>query len=354
MAGGIGSRFWPSSRQSMPKQFLDILGVGRTLIQMTFDRFTKVCPPEHIYIVTNVIYKDLVLEQLPQLTEKQVLTEPSRNNTAPCICYAALKLKGIDPSANFVVAPSDHIVLKEDAFAEHINYGLELVAKQDILLTLGIEPHNPNTGYGYIHYDRSVETSTEKKVISFKEKPDVETAKAFLASGEYLWNGGIFVWNVNSLIKAFENYSPRILSILKQGESAYNTEKEQAFLNEFYPTTPDISIDYAIMEKADNIYTVPINVGWSDIGTWASLHNFMDKDEHANAVASPFASQLELKDTSHCMIRNQDEKLTVIHGLTDYIVVDEKDVLLIYPKSKEQAIKELRGDITDKWGDTYK
>ncbi len=352
MAGGIGSRFWPSSRQAKPKQFLDILGVGRTLIQMTFDRFTKVCPIDHIYIVTNIQYKDIVLEQLPELSEQQVLTEPSRNNTAPCICYAALKLKGMDPDANFVVAPSDHIVVKEDAFVEHINYGLSLVAHQDILLTLGIEPHNPNTGYGYIHYEKSA-SNDEKKVLSFKEKPDVETAKGFLESGEYLWNGGIFVWNVNSLLRAFSDYSPEILNILQKGASDFNTPNEQSFLNTYYPTTPDISIDYAIMEKADNIYTLPINVGWSDIGTWASLHDFMDKDDHSNAIGSLHSDQVDLVDTSGCMIRNQGKKLTVIHGLSDYIVVDEEDVLLIYPKSKEQAIKKLRNKVADNWGDDY-
>ena len=339
MAGGIGSRFWPSSRIHRPKQFLDILGIGKSLLQLTVDRFLNLCPQENIFIVTNLQYKEQILEQIPGLAAAQVLTEPSRNNTAPCITYAAMRIRKMNPNANFIVAPSDHIIVKEIAFIERVKQGLEFVAENEALLTLGIQPTHPNTGYGYIHYDKTATTAIAP-VIKFTEKPVLDKAKAFLESGDYLWNAGIFIWNANTLLKALEKYAPEVYSILNEGEEHWLTASEQTFLNERYPATPNISIDYAIMEKAENIFTLPADIGWSDLGTWASLHEQMDKDENKNAVSAPAQELVQLKETTNCMVRVPKDKLVVIRGLEDYIVVDEDNVLLIYPKSEEQAIKQ--------------
>ena len=352
MAGGIGSRFWPSSRRNRPKQFLDILGFGKTLLQLTFERFTAICPEENIFIVTNKKYKSIIQEQLPQLTEQQILTEPSRNDTAPCITYAAMKICKINPNANFVVAPSDHMILKEQEFAQRIQEGLKFVNDTPALLTLGIQPHNPNTGYGYIHFDKN-STNSFCKVHKFTEKPNLETAKTFLESGEYLWNAGIFIWNVNTLLDAIQQYSPEVYNILNQGESSWCTPNEQAFLDEHYPSTPSISIDYAIMEKADNIYTLMADIGWSDLGTWKSLHEQFNKDEHNNAISSPTPQLVQTLNTSNCMLRASKDKLVVIKDLEDYIVVDEENVLLIYPKGKEQEIKKVSKELAAQFGDVY-
>lgn len=352
MAGGVGSRFWPSSRQKFPKQFLDILGIGKSLLQLTFERFLAVCPPENIYIVTNWEYKQLVQKQLPQISEQQILTEPSRNNTAPCITYAALKLRKINPAANFVVAPSDHMILKEAAFVQRINQGLDFVSQHDALLTLGIQPTYANTGYGYIHFDKD---SGEEvyKVYQFAEKPDLATAQQFLESGDYLWNAGIFIWNVNTLLEALKEYAPDVFNILKEGEDYWGTAKEQDFLNEHYPATPDISIDYAIMEKAKNIYTLPADIGWSDLGTWGALHQQYEKGEDGNAISSTTPELVQPLDTTNCMIRTPANKLVVIKDLEDYIVVDEGNVLLIYPKGKEQEIKQVSKGLAAKFGKDY-
>lgn len=352
MAGGVGSRFWPSSRQKFPKQFLDILGIGKSLLQLTFERFLSVCPAEHIYIVTNWEYKKLVQEQLPQLSEQQILTEPSRNNTAPCITYAALKLRKINPAANFVVAPSDHMILKEATFVERIKQGLEFVGQRDALLTLGIQPTYANTGYGYIHFDKDSGEDIYK-VYQFAEKPDLATAQQFLKSGDYLWNAGIFIWNVNTLLDALEKYAPTVFNILEKGEPYWGTAAEQDFLNEHYPATPDISIDYAIMEKAKNIYTLPADIGWSDLGTWGALHQQYEKGEDGNAISSATPELVQPLDTTNCMIRTPANKLVVIKDLEDYIVVDEENVLLIYPKGKEQEIKQVSKGLAAKFGKDY-
>lgn len=349
MAGGIGSRFWPASRVNRPKQFLDIMGTGKSLIQQTCDRFLKLCPQENIFIVTNSIYKELVKEHLPFITDNQILCEPSRNNTAPCVAYAALKLSALNPEANLVVAPSDHIILKEDAFINALEQGLDFTSKHDALLTLGISPTRPDTGYGYINF-ASDDQDGVHKVERFTEKPDFDTAKSFVTSGSYLWNAGIFLWRVSSLLKAFQKNAPEIYNILAAGHEYYNTDQEQAFINKAYPTTPSISIDYAIMEKADNVYTIPSEFGWSDLGTWASLHAESDKDEHGNSTNSENALFFECKDN---MIRLPNNKLAVVNGLEDYIIVDEDDVLLIFPKAKEQEIKQITGLIKEKKGETY-
>jgi len=352
MAGGIGSRFWPSSRKSKPKQFLDILGLGKTLLQLTYERFTKICPNENIFIITNSKYKQLVQDQLPKLSDQQILTEPSRNDTAPCITYAAMKIRAINPNASFVVAPSDHIILKENVFTDKIVQALDFVSNNKALLTLGIQPHSPNTGYGYIHFDKNSETPIAK-VHQFTEKPNLEKAQQFVDSGEYLWNAGIFIWNVQTVLDAIKAHATEVYDILDKGAAAWCTDQEQAFLDEHYPTTPSISIDYAIMEKADNIYTLPADIGWSDLGTWGSLHKQFQKDDSNNAVNSPTPELVQTINTSNCMLRTPKDKLVVIKDLEDYIIIDEDNVLLIYPKQKEQEIKQVSKQLAAQFGEGY-
>ena len=350
MAGGIGSRFWPGSRINRPKQFLDILGVGKSLIQLTYERFLKLCPREHIFIVTNARYKELVKEQLPDLSDGQILCEPSRNNTAPCIAYAAFKLHGLNPNANFVVAPSDHIILDETAFVNTLQQGLTFTATNDALLTLGIQPSRPDTGYGYIRYEADTKNGVHK-VLNFTEKPDLPRAQQFLDEGTYLWNAGIFVWKVGSIIKALERHVPAIFKTFDAIRGQLNTPQEQAIVDEVYPTTPKISIDYAIIEKASNVYTIPSNFGWSDLGTWNALHvEAQHRDEHNNVI---FGSQVITENTSNCLIRTPDDKLVILKDLDDYIIVDEQDVLLIYPKSKEQEIKAVTKTVAEQNGERF-
>ncbi len=341
MAGGIGSRFWPGSRVQRPKQFLDILGVGKSLIRLTFERFLKLCPAENIYILTNAIYKDLVLEHLPELKPDQVLCEPSRNNTAPCVAYTAFKLHELNKDANFIVAPSDHVILDEPAFINYVERGLQFTAENEALLTLGIKPSRPDTGYGYINYNGEAHSGIHK-VKQFTEKPDLPTAQTFLDSGNYLWNAGIFIWNTKAVLKAFREHAPEIFDILAAGKADYNTEGETAFINENYPKTPKISIDYAILEKAPNVFTMPSEFGWSDLGTWASLYAELEKDEQENVITN---GQAVCYDSTNCLIRMPKEKLLVVKDLHDYIIVDEEDVLLIFPKSKEQEIKAVTEEL---------
>ncbi len=337
MAGGVGSRFWPGSREDNPKQFLDILGVGKSLIQLTFERFLKLVPADHIFVVTHKKYKQKVLEHLPALDDNQVLCEPSRNNTAPSVAYTAFKLQQLNPHANFVIAPSDHVILKEDAFLDKIREALLFSESNDALLTLGIQPTRPDTGYGYINFSDS-ETNV-KKVISFKEKPAIDTAQVYLDSGDYLWNAGIFIWKASSILASFQKHAPEIYELLSKGKPFYNTGKEQDFIDEYYPQTTKISVDFAIMEKADNIYTLPADIGWSDLGTWASLHAELATGNDQNVVNT---KEIRLQDTTNCLIRLPKGKLGVIKGLHDFIIVDEGDVLLIYPKRQEQEIKQIR------------
>lgn len=349
MAGGVGSRFWPASREAKPKQFLDILGVGKSLLRLTFERFLKLVPSERIYIVTNGSYQTLVKEHLPELTDSQILCEPSRNNTGPCVAYAAFKLHGLDPHANFVVAPSDHIILKEAEFLEHLQKALNFTASNDAIVTLGISPTRPDTGYGYIHFEQLAVEGLHR-VIEFKEKPSLETAVNYISTGDYLWNAGIFVWSAKTILTAFENLCPEVYEILSAGKASYNTPQEQAFVNENYPRTKNISVDYAILEKSDNVFTIPANIGWSDLGTWASLHEEGTKDEHGNVVQAKAAL---LTNTTNCLVRAPKDKLIAIEGLQDYIVVDEEDALLIWPKQKEQEIKGLTKLVEEKWGRSF-
>jgi mannose-1-phosphate guanylyltransferase len=351
MAGGVGSRFWPGSREVRPKQFLDILGIGKSLLRMTFERFLPLIPLENIYIVTHEKYRDLVKQHLPELADHQILGEPSRNNTAPSLAFTALKLAAQNPNANLVVAPSDHIVLKEDIFLEKIEMALNFTEKNNALLTLGITPSRPDTGYGYIRFSTNdANKDGIFKVKQFAEKPDFDTAKQFLASGDYLWNAGIFIWSVKSLIKSFEKNAPDILSVFEAGKAHFNTPSEVAWLAEFYPTTRSVSIDYAIMENAENVYTIPADFGWSDLGTWASLHAEADKDGNENVLNS---ENILLDDVENCLIRVQPEKLVVLRGLKDFIIVDEDDVLLVYPKSAEQEIKKVTEKVKQTKWDKY-
>jgi mannose-1-phosphate guanylyltransferase len=340
MAGGVGSRFWPASREAKPKQFLDILGIGRSLLQMTYDRFLPLIPKENIFIVTNEMYADLVKEQLPDITTNQILSEPSRNNTAPCLAYTAFKLKSLNPNAVFVVASSDHFILNEGAFLDNISMALDFAASNDALLTLAIKPTSPNTGYGYVQFNRNdANNDGIFKVKSFTEKPNLETAKEFLAAGNYLWNAGIFIWSVKSLLKAYKKYATETFDILEQGENAYNTEGEQKFVNEFYPKTPNISVDFAILEKANNVYTIPGTFTWSDLGAWNALYGESTKDDAGNVL---LGEQILASDLTNCLVRvDNPEKLVVLRGLDDFIVVDDGNALLIYPRVKEQEIKQV-------------
>lgn len=345
MAGGVGSRFWPASRESLPKQFLDILGVGKSLIRMTYERFTHIVPPEQIFVVTNKIYKDLVMEHIPEIPEKNIMTEPSRNNTAPCIAYTALRLEAMNPDATFVVAPSDHVILKEEAFLAKVKTALAYAETNEAILTLGIEPTRPDTGYGYIQAESSAENSGLRKVHSFKEKPNLETAEGYVANGGYYWNAGIFVWSCKTILDSFEQNSGEILDILTKDKTKYNTKEEQKYIDEVYPLTPSISVDYAILEKANNVYVMPADIGWSDLGTWNALHAYLDQDDQGSVTLGDNTLLLESKN---CMVRSDSKKLVIIKDLENYIVIDEEDVLLIYPKDREQEIKTLRSSIDKK------
>ena len=335
MAGGIGSRFWPASRAANPKQFLDILGVGKSLIRLTYERFLGITDKSQIYIVTNSTYFELVKEHLPEINDDQIICEPSRNNTAPCVAYTALKIENINPDANLVVAPSDHIILQESKFLDLIKLALDYSHQNDALLTLGIQPTRPDTGYGYIQFDGN---QSINPVIKFTEKPPLELAQSFIEAGNYLWNAGIFVWSVKSILKAFKKHAPEITNILASKPSVYNSPEENSFIRKNYPLTPNISIDFAIMEKAKNVFTIPGSFGWSDLGTWASLYSEMPKTKENNVIQS---ENTILENVDHSLIRLPSNKYAVIKGLNDFLVIDSEDVLLIWPKSEEQKIKNV-------------
>ena len=344
MAGGVGSRFWPASTEDIPKQFLDILGVGKSLLRLTFERFLKLVPADHILIVTNKRYKSLTLEHLPEIPEKNILCEPSRNNTGPCVAYTALRLQAENPNSIFVTAPSDHVILKEDAFLEKIKQAFHFIENNNAIITLGIQPTRPDTGYGYIETDCKCEGNPEDKSVgvcsvkAFKEKPDRQTAQHYLEDGNYLWNAGIFVWKAKDLIESFNRNAPDVIKVLSEDLQKYNTVDEQSYIDAVYPNTPSISVDYAILERANNVFTIPADIGWSDLGTWNSLHAFLDKDENASVT---LGANTHLIETKRSIIRSDSNKVVVIKGLEDYIVVDEPGALLIYPKSDEQEIKEV-------------
>ena len=350
MAGGIGSRFWPMSRTDFPKQFLDILNTGRTLIQATYDRFAKFIPAENIYIVTFEQYKDIVAEQLPELDKANILCEPSRKNTAPCVAYISYKLQQLNPNANLICAPADHLVTDDEAFKKVCTDALHFTSHIKGLVTLGIKPTHPNTGYGYIQYEQQSVSENVYKVKTFTEKPDKELAKTFIASGDFLWNAGIFVWQVKNIIKAFEKYLPEMHEVFDAEKANFNTKKEKQAIERLYPQCINISIDYGIMEKADNVYIIPSSFGWSDLGTWSSTYENLEKDYLGNAVAG---NNVIVIDGTQNMIHADNKKLVLLQGVDDFIIVDTKDVLLICKKDKEQEIKEYVAEVKRNKGDKF-
>lgn len=337
MAGGVGTRFWPFSRQSYPKQFHDVLGTGRTMLQMTYDRLAGICLPENVYVVTSLEYRDLTRQQLPELSDHQILLEPSRRNTAPCIAYASYKIAAKDPEANIIVTPADHLILKEQVFLDRLQVALAATEKENILVTLGITPTRPDTGYGYIQFDYE-STSDVKRVKTFTEKPHLELAKAFLDSGDYVWNAGIFVWNARAIRQAFETHLPEMDEAFR--DLTFYSADESPSLLRAYPQCRSISIDNGIMEKAQNVFVVLSDIGWSDLGTWKSLYEVSSQDENGNVVDG----HTMLQDTRGCIIKTPKERLVVIKGLENYIVAEFDNVLLVCPKDQEQKVKEFVHD----------
>jgi len=351
MAGGIGSRFWPISRTTHPKQFIDILGTGKTLIQHTYDRFLKICPPENIYIVTNEIYSDLVKEQLKGINDHQILTEPVMRNTAPCVAYGCFKIESLNPDAAIVVAPSDHLILDEAAFTAHIEKSLITATQNDCLVTLGIKPSRPDTGYGYIQYTDKVINGDFYKVKTFTEKPTLDIAKTFIQSGDFLWNAGIFVWSAKAIVSAFGKYLPDMNEIFADARPVYNTPGEKAYIHTAYQQCTNISIDYGIMEKASNVYVLPSEFGWSDLGTWASIYQLAEKDYVGNAVIP--SDKVIMYDSSNCMVNVPEGKLVIIKGLHDFIVVESNNTLMISPRAEEQDVKQIVADVKQQFGTKY-
>lgn len=350
MAGGIGSRFWPMSRTALPKQFLDILGTGKTLIQQTFERYTQLVPQENIYIITASEYVDIVKKQVPKIPVENILAEPFRKNTAPCIAYIAFKLLKKDPKALMIAAPADHLVMETAEFIATAKKALKFVDSINALVTIGVKPTYPNTGYGYIQHDTARADIDIYKVKTFTEKPNEELAKTFIASGDFLWNAGIFTWKVKNIIAALEKYEPELFEIFAAEKTKFNTSKENQALEKIYPQCTNISIDFAVMEKADNVYVIPASFGWSDLGTWNSAWDNMEKDYFHNAVVG---KNVVVIDAHNCMVQAPDNKLVLLQGLKDYIVVDTKDVLLICKRNKEQQIKEYVAEIKRNKGDKY-
>ena len=351
MAGGIGSRFWPMSKKSKPKQFLDILGTGKSLIRQTFERFETICPHENVYVVTSEQYFDLVKEQLPELRDCQILLEPCMRNTAPCIAYANHVIAAENLNANIVVAPSDHLITQEAKFIQVIEEGLKFTSENDALLTLGMKPSRPETGYGYIQKKEST-TNYEgiNPVKTFTEKPNLEMAKVFYESGEFLWNSGIFIWSLKSIMKNFQTHLPDVNDLFEQGKENYGTESEKGFINKIYAECRKISIDYGVMEKADNVFVFTSDFGWSDLGTWGSLYEHTPKDNNGNAVIGQNLLQYDIKN---CMINVSGEKLVVVQGLKDYIVVESENKILVIPKKEEQKIRNIVDDIEKGFGGNY-
>jgi mannose-1-phosphate guanylyltransferase len=350
MAGGIGSRFWPVSRLNLPKQFLDILNTGKTLIQATYERFAQFIPPENIYVVTAIQYKDIVARQLPLINPENIVCEPSRKNTAPCIAYISYKLQQLNPESNLICAPADHLILDNTSFIKVSLEALGFTKKNNALVTLGIKPFQPNTGYGYIQYEEHAISDNIYKVKTFTEKPDLELAKTFITSGDFLWNAGIFVWKTKSIISAFEKYLPETHELFDGAKKVMNTEKESEAIELIYPLCVNISIDYGILEKADNVYVIPSTFGWSDLGTWGSAYENLEKDYMENAVAG---NNVILFDSTKNVVHSNGEKLVLLQGLDDFIVVDTKDALLVCKKDKEQHIKEYLAEIRRNKGDKY-
>ncbi len=350
MCGGIGSRFWPYSRADRPKQFIDFFGTGRSLLQMSYDRILPIVPKENIIIVTNDKYAPLVKEQLPELDDSQILREPARRNTAPCIAWAACHIHALDPEASIIVTPSDHVITREIQFVESIKRGFEFVDSCDSLLTLGIKPTRPETGYGYIQIGQP-ETDCINKVKTFTEKPDRDLAKVFVESGEFFWNSGIFLWSVDSILKALHEYAPDLMSVFERGRASFGLpEEEMEFINREFPGCVNISIDYAVMERADNVYVECVDFGWNDLGTWSALYDMSPKNADKNVTQN--CRVISYSSEGNVFAVNPD-KLVVVSGLADYVIADSDDVLLICPKSEEQSIKLYVNDVKLAYGDKY-
>jgi mannose-1-phosphate guanylyltransferase len=350
MAGGIGSRFWPMSRSNFPKQFLDILGTGRTLIQQTYDRYSKFITKENIFIVTSQEYVSIVKKQIPEIADENILAEPSRKNTAACIAYIAFKLAAKDPKASMIAAPADHLVLETDEFIKTARKALSFVDHINALLTIGIKPAHPNTGYGYIQHETAEAAPDIFQVKTFTEKPNLELAKAFVASGDFLWNAGIFTWKVKNIIASLEQHEPELYELFAAEKDKFNTPGEKEAIAGIYPQCTNISIDFAVMEKAENVYVIPASFGWSDLGTWNSAWENKDKDYFGNAVVG---KHVMVVDANNCMVHVPDNKLVLLQGLKDYIIVDTKDVLLICKKDKEQEVKHYVSEVKRNMGDKY-
>jgi mannose-1-phosphate guanylyltransferase len=350
MAGGIGSRFWPMSRTNYPKQFLDILNTGKTLIQSTYDRFSEFIPPQNIFVITSQEYIPIVAKQLPNIKRENILGEPSRKNTAPCIAYISFKLQQMDPEASLIVAPADHLIQDREGFLRVCDEALKFVNHLNALVTLGIKPTYPNTGYGYIQFEQIAVSKDIYKVKTFTEKPNLELAKTFITSGEFLWNAGIFVWKVKNIITAFEKHLPEMYEVFAGEREKFNTPEEEVALKQIYPLCTNISIDFGIMEKANNVYVIPSSFGWSDLGTWNSAYENFEKDYFHNAVAG---QNVMVIDATKCMVHASSNKLVLLQGLDDFIVVDTDDVLLICKKDKEQQIKDYVAEVKRNKGDKF-
>lgn len=355
MAGGIGSRFWPWSTTQRPKQFLDVLGTGKTLIQQTFERINRICPAENILVITNQLYDETIAHQLPDLPKENILCEPCRRNTAPCIAYGAFKIKQINPAANILVAPSDHIILKEDLFLSVVEEGFQYAAENKALLTIGIQPHKPETGYGYIQSHGKVIKQQENvwqlsKVSQFREKPDLATAKEFVASGNFYWNAGIFIWSVEAILEAFKKYTPELYQQFAEQDDSFNSKDENKAIDNIYSCCENISIDYAVMEKAENVFVISTDIGWSDLGNWSALHEISETDNQGNASSG---KKVLFFNSSQTLVKSAPEKVTVIDGLDGYIVVDDDKALLICKKENEQDIKKFVQEVKDKFGENY-
>ncbi len=350
MAGGIGSRFWPKSRVNYPKQFLDILNTGKSLIQWTFDRFATFIPVENIFVVTSEEYTDIVEEQLPGLLVENIVAEPSRKNTAPCIAYISFKIAQQNPAASLIVAPADHLILDNPGFQNICAHAMDFVEKNKALVTLGIKPTYPNTGYGYIQHETESAEDNVYRVKTFTEKPNLELARTFISSGDFLWNAGIFIWKIGSILEEFEKHQPEMFELFASEKEKLNTPAEKTAIDQIYPLCTSISIDYAIMEKADNVYVIPSSFGWSDLGTWASAYDNLEKDYLGNAIAG---NNILVIDSTKCMVSAPQDKLLVLQGLNDFIVVDTKDVLLICKQDREQEIKEYVAEVKRNKGDKF-
>lgn len=350
MCGGIGSRFWPYSRTNLPKQFIDFMGTGRSLLQMSYDRVLPFIDPRNIIVVTNASYRDLIREQLPDLTDCQILCEPERRNTAPCIAWAAYHIAALDPEASMIVTPSDHLITREQLFNESVVRGFEFVEQHDALLTLGIHPTRPETGYGYIQIGSEIAPDI-LKVKTFTEKPNLELARVFLDSGEFFWNSGIFLWRASSIIEALHTYVPDLARTFDNGLNDFGTDGENAFIAATFPGCSSISIDYAVMEKASNVYVECVSFGWNDLGTWSALYDNSPKNRDNNVAQN--CKLIAYNSTGNILKVQGDDKLVVMSGLRDYIIADTGDVLLICPKSEEQRIKQMVNDAKIAFGDKY-